>query len=362
MIPKYLVEADSRLHDIASDLHFLAVNPKNGNDTKKKFLKSKECPKFIYNTQLNRIEQNKNALQNITLEHTPIDSLLRKKQKELSNKCDMYSNLGSKKFTTFSKKVWGKPDKKLISKAYEILDLPESPKQENISSKQSLSLLQTALKDYNIHNMWSIKRMDRTSSSAAIRFHEKVLSLKTKQQFSKKYIQRLIVHEVGTHILRYENAMIQPLKIFRVGLSNYLSTEEGLAAYNEDVNKVLSKSVLRQYAGRVIAVSLAQRMSFLEVFNELKKCFSEEEAFKLTFRAKRGIADTNESGGCTKDYVYLKGYYEVQEYINRGEAYEDLYIGKVGISDLPTIRKIPEIRSPRFIPHSIEQTSLNAFI
>ncbi|MFA6088548.1 MAG: tyrosine/phenylalanine carboxypeptidase domain-containing protein [Candidatus Woesearchaeota archaeon] len=325
-------------------------------------MKTKVDPKFTYHDKPTHLSRKIAIIKDFQFKNEPIDQIFKDKQQELLNKCRLYANIGKEKFTSFSKKVWGRPDKKLIDVAYDILDLDDSPKQENISSKASLFLLKDALREYRIHNLWRIEKMDRTTSAAAVRYHEKVLSLKKKERFSKKYIQRLIVHEVGTHILRYENSLIQPLKILRVGLSDYLTTEEGLAAYNENENDLLSKTVLRQYAGRVVAVDLSLKNSFTDTFKELRRSFDADSAFKLALRTKRGISDSSLAGGCTKDYVYLKGYLQVQDYIESGNSYEDLYIGKVGIENISVIKKIPEIRPARFIPHPIEQMSINSFV
>ncbi|MFW5645035.1 MAG: tyrosine/phenylalanine carboxypeptidase domain-containing protein, partial [Bacteroidota bacterium] len=80
----------------------------------------------------------------------------------------------------------------------------------------------------------------------------------------------------------------------------------------------------------------------IEVYDEMKKYFRKEIAFKLALRAKRGISDTSEPGGCTKDHLYLKGYYEIRSFIENGGSYSDLYIGKTGLSHINKLHKIPE--------------------
>ena len=114
----------------------------------------------------------------------------------------------------------------------------------------------------------------------------RLLELKKRERFNLDYFKRLIVHEIGTHALRTENGLLQKLSIFKNGFPGYLGTEEGLAAYNEFRSGVMSNSILRNYAGRVIAVHTAEKSDFTTTYKELRKFFSTTMAWKLTLRAK----------------------------------------------------------------------------
>ena len=113
-------------------------------------------------------------------------------------------------------------------------------------------------------------------------------------QLTKTDIHRLIVHEIEGHIYRYENGCTQPYKIFSRGLSKEtLKTEEGIAVYIEQQEKININEQLKQYAGRVIAIHTAKKHSFFETYEEMRKYFDEEEAFTLTLR-KRNIQPRKE--------------------------------------------------------------------
>lgn len=360
MIPKHILEADKLFYGASCDLQSLSFNPKNAMAAKQSFEGNKDNPHFEYGKIPKTILETKKNIGQLEFKNTPLDKIYSQKQKEMLDRCNLYLSLGTKNFTKFSKRRWGVPAQRLVNEAYDILGKEDDDKEENISSVISVSILNKGLQDFRLDSVWKILPTERISY-AAVRYNEKVLSIKKEAMFSKRHIQRLVVHEIGTHILRHENSHVQPLSIFGLGLAGYLTTEEGLAVYNEYKNGLLSDGVLKQYAGRVIAVKLALSHSFMEVFDELKKYFDEESAFKLAFRAKRGLSDTSIEGGCTKDYVYLKGFYDVKEYLENEGSYKDLYVGKVGINDIPILERIPEIREPKFIPHEICQMSINSF-
>ena len=70
---------------------------------------------------------------------------------------------------------------------------------------------------------------------------------------------------------RYENGYRQLFKIFGMGISEgWQRTDEGLAVYNEELFGVLTHSILRKYAGRVVAVYYSMKNSFYETFKILR--------------------------------------------------------------------------------------------
>jgi len=176
------------------------------------------------------------------------------------------------------------------------------------------------------------------------------LYIKKDAKFSPLIIKRLIAHEVGTHMVRAENGCQQPYTIFKRGFPGYMGTEEGLAVVNEELCGVLNNQTLKVYAGRVIAVYMALTCGFREIYNHLSKNFNKETAWKITLRAKRGLADTSKPGGLTKDYLYLDGYYKVKKYIENGNDINKLYIGKIGIEHIAMVSAIENIQKPEHLP------------
>ena len=199
---------------------------------------------------------------------------------------------------------------------------------------------------------WRLLNKDLITS-ARVNPLKQTLELRKKERFSEKYVRRLIVHEIGTHAVRAENGRLQPLLVFLHGLPGYLETEEGLAAYSEYLTGVLDNSTLRNYAGRVAAIHHALSHDFLSTYKHMKKFFRDKIAWKLTLRAKRGLKDTSLPGAYTKDVIYLRGFLAVKKYIQKGGDITKLYVGKIGLKDVPLLTKIPGIVKPKFLPFTL---------
>ena len=119
-------------------------------------------------------------------------------------------------------------------------------------------------------------------------------------------------------------------------MAGYEALQEGLAVLSEYLVGGLSRSRLRQLAGRVLAVScLVGGAGFLETFNELHKHygFGRSNAFNISMRVYRG-------GGFTKDAVYLRGLLAVLAYLAKGGDIELLLLGKVNLDYLPLLREL----------------------
>lgn len=74
-----------------------------------------------------------------------------------------------------------------------------------------------------------------------------------------------------------------------------------------------------------------------ELVQSLSPTKSLERVFYACIRAKKGIVQTAVTLGCCyqKDIVYLNGFTEVSDWIEKGGKTEELFRGKVKISDLP---------------------------
>jgi uncharacterized protein (TIGR02421 family) len=342
---------DAFFHKVSKHLLFSLINPVNNHLIKKDFFKTYKNPYLIYKENGAELLDYKNKLRSLRIKKdSPISYLLNKKKLELIKKIDLINSRGTEDFTKNSLRLYGKPNKDLINKAKRILKLKDGIKSRKILIKEAISMIKESFNNFGFK--WQIKK-EHIISSALLIPSEKTLYLKKKARFSEEYVKRLIVHEIGTHALRAENAKQQPLKIFFHGLDDYLATEEGLAVYNEERNNLLDINILKNYAGRVIAVNLALKNSFYDTFKGLRKYFNTETAFKLTLRVKRGLADTSKKGGFTKDYVYLKGYFDVKDFVENHGSIKDLYYGKISIKDVSIINKLkPYLKEPRCFMYS----------
>jgi hypothetical protein len=150
-------------------------------------------------------------------------------------------------------------------------------------------------------------------------------------------LRALLAHEVQAHYLRSYNQRWQTFPHLKH--SQYLRTEEGLATLLDNFYKTKPdfSNVCRQYLG----VAQAQTSSFAELF-AWRRQFAPHgfnHVWLSCVRLKRGLQDTSQPGGFTKDLVYLEGLIQVLEYLTEpGNDVKDLYLGKIDISQLPAIK------------------------
>jgi uncharacterized protein (TIGR02421 family) len=343
---KEIRNADSILSTCTIPLSL--VNPINEASAKKSFFSGKtKNPVLEYNPPLKELLELRRKIFSINIDEIDAqDSLINEKQALMIRKIDMINSIGCIDFTEKSIKVYGLPDKDTINKAYEIVQKKiKNRKAKKVLSKSAVDIIKANLKQFRLN--YKVKRAD-IITSCAVCYEKKIIKLKKKERFSQDFINRLIVHEIGTHVFRYENGLRQKLKILAKGI-NYYENEEGLAAYNEERFGVLNESFLKNYAGRVIAVSNAQMFDFHRTFRELRRFFDKKTAFQLTMRAKRGIANTAFPGGFTKDYLYLKGYYKIKNYAERGGDINELYYGKINTDDVLLLKNFG-LAKPKLIP------------
>lgn len=347
-----LKEFDNFLNEISNKISFYLVNPINVKEEKEKFLESSTYnPQFKYDSYRENIDDLKNKLQNSFINSSLIANILNQKRLEYIKKLEMISKVGTPQFANFSINVYGLPTEHLVMQSMEHvkLDAPAQNDEPVISPEEVKNTFKEAMQNYGFN--WDIVEK-RMIASAAVSPSKRVLYLGEGSTFTKTFIKRLIVHEIGTHALRAENGFLKEFSIFRRGFPGYMATEEGLAVMNEELSGVLNKRTLKIYGGRTIAVDMALTKSFREVFNFLKEYFDDNTAWRITLRAKRGISDTSGPGGLTKDYLYLDGYYKVKKYIENGNDINKLYNGKIGIEHVALIDQM-DITGPKYLPKVI---------
>ena len=163
----------------------------------------------------------------------------------------------------------------------------------------------------------------------------------------KKRILGTLDHEIGTHYFRRLNEEKQPWAKKReaFGLGSYLETEEGLAILNAHIS--LGSPLLWFSAIFYYAVYQASRMSFAELFADLRQYVSDKERrWNMCVRAKRGMTDTSQPGAIAKDQVYLRGTIKVLAWL-RDHDYDPrpLYWGKISIEDVEKVQRFqPEFK------------------
>ncbi len=350
-------QVDQKLVQIDNRIKLLFhLRPINLHEEREKFLRNPDKnPQFEYAKlkfdPLELIEE----LNKIRTDDSPLGKIFAKKKEEISNKIALLEAIDEERFTELSLKLFKSPTEEELTQCKTLLSEQKSSHEhkdnkETISAKEVKEEFEKTFQKYGLQN-WKVKLKEEMVSDC-VAGKNNCLFVRQDARFSEEKIKIMIIHEILTHILTAENGKKQPYEIFNIGLANYLMTQEGLAMYNVEQQRNAPFSENYRALGLVIGIEMAMQGSFLEMFRQLmtKYNFSEDQAFRISLKLKRGFCDTGKKGAFTKDYMYFKGYNQVSNFVKNGGDIKDLYIGKINIEDLPEIKKIPNIQKATILP------------
>jgi len=154
--------------------------------------------------------------------------------------------------------------------------------------------------------------------------------------FRADRVEPLLHHEVGTHVVTYQNGARQPLRLLTIGLPGYDETQEGLAVLAEYLTGGLDPRRLRVLAARVVAIAeMLDGAGFLEIFESLRAehRMPPRTAWSITIRVVVG-------GGSVKDAIYLRGIARILEVLREGGSLDVLFVGKLALDHIPLIQDL----------------------
>jgi hypothetical protein len=274
--------------------------------------------------------------------------IFERKLLDLFDRIELIKSVGSENFSQNSEGYYGEIEFAAKKYAKEILSKNITGSNKTIPFAEVKKEMENALLKRKLN--YKVIEKITPGSKVSVNVRTKEIMISKHILLSKNELERLIAHEIEGHIYRYENGCIQPYKIFSRGLSREtLKTEEGLAVYIEQQEKINVDEQLKQYAGRLIAVNTAQKHSFFETFEEMKKYFNEEDSFTLTLRAKRGTPDQSRGGAFFKDSLYLQGYLELLDF-TKDRKINELYYGRYSINDTPLVFDVDGLLKPKYVP------------
>ena len=164
------------------------------------------------------------------------------------------------------------------------------------------------------------------------------LKIRLPISFDKTSFLLSLNHEIQTHYLRRLNNKLQPWAKEKRPKENWIRTEEGLATYNG--HRQSDSRNLGRLTFLYCLVDLAQKSSFQKCYQQALEFFQNQElAFTYTTRVKRGLTDTSQPGGFTKDIVYWEGYHEIKDWLSdpRHDLH-DLYWGRISWREVEELR------------------------
>lgn len=154
--------------------------------------------------------------------------------------------------------------------------------------------------------------------------------------FRADRVEPLLHHEVGTHVVTYQNGARQPLTLLSIGLPGYDETQEGLAVLAEYLSGGLDPRRLRVLAARVVAVAqMVDGAGFLDIFESLRAehRIPTRTAWTIAIRVVVG-------GGSVKDAIYLRGITRLLESLAEGNSLDVLFAGKFALDHIPLIQDL----------------------
>lgn len=312
------------------------------------FIYSKKNPLYNYYSNNSTLTVFKNEM-NELFKEIGADSLgliFERKLLDLFDRIELIKSVGTENFSENSHGYYREITLATKKYAQEIIQKNIDSKKNIISFDESKKIMENALFDRKLK--YKVVEKITPGAKVSVNIRTKELMISKQAQLSKNDLLRLIAHEIEGHIYRYENGCTQPYKIFSRGLSKEtLKTEEGIAVYIEQQEEINIDEQLKQYAGRVIAIRTAEKHSFFETFEEMKKYFNEEESFNLALRAKRGTFNQEKGGAFYKDSLYLQGYLEVVEF-TKDRQLKELYYGRYSINDAPLVFDVDGLKKPKY--------------
>ncbi len=299
----------------------------------------------------------------------PVERFLAETAQSYAYAGHMLMNVGTPAFTTYSTKIYGRPDTvyKLqgitaVDGARFFLEVTNNligsptvqPTETNITATDFAEWLKGEVDAFFKYDAVAVV-LDPEMSSKALAGSKRV-RIRSSAMFSELDKDQLLHHEAFVHTATQLNGKKQiNLKSLGLGAPRTTRTQEGIAVFAELITNSIDISRLRRVALRVIAVKMAlDGADFIELYKFfLEAGQSEIESVRSTQRIFRGGAV---KGGVvfTKDAVYLQGLLEVHTLLriairdNRPELVRNLFAGRLTMAD--ALRLNPAFESGWLIP------------
>lgn len=201
----------------------------------------------------------------------------------------------------------GLPTVEVRAEAERILAAPKPPDEPTPLGAEDLrAALEDALRRHQIEG-WRVEVDPGMTAKVSVNGGLSRINVRRDVALSEHEVPRLVAHEVGGHVLRWENARRQREPLAAFPFANGAADEEGLAALREREQGLESAENLRRYAARVLGVAELHRLDLMGLASFLHEYLDADDAAELALRLRRGIVDPSSPGGITKDHGYLSG-------------------------------------------------------
>lgn len=284
-----------------------------------------------------------------------LQSLLREKRMELDRMITLLEDRDTPRFVAGSMQIYPAVDDALLAEADTILSKvdPSGAPTGWVTPVEFAERAEREIELYSKRAPSIQRKVNLRDDMPGVMVSNGCLHLNATTRIAEGRVEPLIQHEVGTHIVTYENGLVQPLSLMSAGLPGYEQTQEGLAMLAEYLSGGLEANRLRLIAARVVAVDMmVHGATFVDIFRRMHRELeiTPEASWSVAMRATRG-------GGSTKDAIYLRGLIEVLAHIGSGKSLEPLLIGKIAVAQVPLIEELlwrQILKAPVLMPRWLE--------
>ena len=350
--PMNMDKVDTVICDISKMIKIIPLlRPENLEKEKEVFFASKTYnPHFRYKKPKYNTDELRSLLLDLPFDNSAIGTILKKKQEKLLLKLDFVDAIGTEHFKEKSEALFGSIDTydiEILKKEAGEYRYDREEQGKKLSTQEIVKRIENMLKKYNLMDWKVIVKEDMITNFSAGK--SGTIFIKSGFELSEKMLQSTLAHEIETHVFTAVNGQSQPYEIFTQGWGNYLTTQEGLAIYNQvKVEKSLEK--YQRMARDLELLHNACHGSFRDVYEHAMKYTSDpNKAWQIALRMKRGVARTEEPQAYTKRIIYYEGYHLVEDYLKKGDI-KKLYIGKIALEDIDLLDSIEELHTDILLP------------
>jgi uncharacterized protein (TIGR02421 family) len=267
-----------------------------------------------------------------------LHTLFRSKRDELARQITALEDRDTERFVYGSLQLYGGVAQPLVSAAEELLEaIPQqAPSTRSVTAGAFAEAVRAEFDRYRAMYPDFPADFEVRDDVSELMVSFGRLLIPEAASFRADRVEPLMHHEIGTHVVTYQNGARQPLKMLATGLPGYDETQEGLAVLAEYLTGGLDPRRLRVLAGRVVAVAeMLDGAGFPEIFESLraKHGIPTRTAWSITIRVFVG-------GGSVKDAIYLRGIKRILESLAEGGSLDVLFVGKLALDHIPLIQDL----------------------
>jgi uncharacterized protein (TIGR02421 family) len=267
-----------------------------------------------------------------------LHALFRAKRDEISRQITALEDRDTSRFVYGSLQLYGGIAAPLASAAEELLEIipAEAPCARSVTAGAFAEAARAECDRYRADYPGFPAHVEVRDDVSELMVSFGRLLIPEASTFRADRVEPLVHHEVGTHVVTYQNGARQPLTLLTIGLPGYDETQEGLAVLAEYLTGGLDSRRLRVLAARVVAIAkMLDGADFLEIFESLR----DEHAMPL--RTAWSIAvRVVVGGGSVKDAIYLRGITRILEALAEGSSLDVLFVGKLSLDHIPLIQDL----------------------